>query len=280
MTEDTPNTLRPHVPSPRLNVPNAFRQALLARERLIGCWCSLANPISTEVLGIAGFDWILLDAEHAPNELGALVLQHMALKDSASAPVVRPSWNDTVEIKRLLDAGFANFLIPFVETADAARHAVAATRYPPQGVRGVSVSQRGNRYGSVPDYFKQANEHIAVMVQIESLAGVTAVDEIAAVDGVDGLFVGPSDLAAAYGHLGNPAHPEVQGAIARIFDAARAAGKSAGILAPVEADARRYLDMGARFVAVGSDLGVLRMATQALCDKFRETKTTPIAAQY
>ena len=268
------------MPAPRLNIPNTFRQALLRQERLIGCWCSLAGPISTEVLGVAGFDWILLDAEHAPNELGALVLQLMALKDSVSAPVVRPSWNDVVEIKRLLDAGFANFLIPFVESADAARQAVAATRYPPEGVRGVSVSQRGNRYGSVPDYFKQANQHIAVTVQIESLAGVAAVDEIAAVEGVDGLFVGPSDLAAAFGHLGNPGHPEVQQAIARIFDSARAAGKAAGILAPVEADARRYLQMGARFVAVGSDLGVLRMATQALCDKFRDTAAAPLAAQY
>lgn len=267
-------------PGTRLNIPNTFRQALLAQQRLIGCWCSLAGPISTEVLGVAGFDWILLDAEHAPNDLGGLVLQLMALKDSVSAPVVRPSWNNTVEIKRLLDAGFANFLIPFIESADAARQAVAATRYPPEGVRGVSVSQRGNRYGSVPDYFHQANQHISVIVQIESRAGVTAVDEIARVDGVDGIFVGPSDLAAAYGHLGNPSHPEVQQAIAHIFAAAKAAGKASGILAPVEADARRYLDMGARFVAVGSDLGVLRMGTQALCDKYREAPQAPLAAQY
>ncbi len=272
--------MSPNLPFPQTHIPNRFRQALQARERQIGCWCSLAGPISTEVLGVAGFDWILLDAEHAPNELGALVLQLMALKDSVSAPVVRPSWNNTVEIKRLLDAGFANFLIPFIESAEAAAQAVAATRYPPEGVRGVSVSQRGNRYGSVPDYFRTVNQHIAVTVQIESLAGVAAVDEIARVNGVDGLFVGPSDLAAAYGHLGNPSHPEVQQAIARIFGAAKAAGKAAGILAPVEADARRYLDMGASFVAVGSDLGVLRMATQALCDKYRDAKNAPLAAQY
>ena len=254
--------------APYTGIPNRFRQKLLARERLIGCWCSLANPVTTEVLGLAGFDWLLLDAEHAPNDVGTLIPQLMALKDSASAPVVRPPWNDAVIIKRLLDAGFYNFLIPFVESEEEARRAVAATRYPPAGVRGVSVSQRHNRYGTVPDYLKSVNDHVAVMVQIESAAGLAAVDAIAAVDGVDGIFVGPSDLAAALGHLGNAAHAEVQKAIRLIFERARSAGKASGILAPVEADARRYIDWGADFVAVGSDLGLFRSATQALRDKF------------
>lgn len=254
--------------APYAGIPNRFRQKLLARERLIGCWCSLANPVTTEVLGLAGFDWLLLDAEHAPNDVGTLIPQLMALKDSASAPVVRPPWNDAVIIKRLLDAGFYNFLIPFVESEEEARRAVAATRYPPAGVRGVSVSQRHNRYGTVPDYLKSVNDHVAVMVQIESAAGLAAVDAIAAVDGVDGIFVGPSDLAAALGHLGNAAHAEVQMAIRHIFERARSAGKASGILAPVEADARRYIDWGADFVAVGSDLGLFRSATQALRDKF------------
>jgi 2-dehydro-3-deoxyglucarate aldolase len=260
--------------------PNRFRQDLIAGKRLIGCWCSLGSPISTEVLGVAGFDWILLDAEHAPNDVLSLIPQLMALKDSVSAPVVRPSSNDTVEIKRLLDAGFHNYLIPYIESADEARRAVAATRYPPAGVRGVSVSQRSNRYGSVADYFKIVNDNIAMMLQIESRAGVAASTAIAAVDGVDGLFIGPSDLAAGYGHLGNPTHPEVQAAMAEVFAAAKAAGKPVGILSPVEADARRYLDMGATCVAVGSDLGVLRMATQALVDKYRQSPVAPIGAQY
>lgn len=260
--------------------PNRFRQALRTRERLIGCWCSLGSPITTEVLGVAGFDWLLLDAEHAPNDVLSLVPQLMALKDSGSAPVVRPSWNDAVEIKRLLDAGFHNFLIPFVETAEQARAAVAATRYPPQGIRGVSVSQRSNRYGSVADYFRLVNENIAVAVQIESRAGVEAAAEIVAVDGVDALFIGPSDLAAGYGHLGHPNHPEVQAAIAQVHAVAQAAGKATGILAPAEADARRYLEMGLSLVAVGSDLGVLRMATQALRDRYRDQPQGPIAAQY
>jgi len=248
--------------------PNAFKRRLLAGETLIGCWCSLANPITTEVLGIAGFDWLLLDGEHSPNDVRTFIPQLMALKDSASAPIVRPSWNEAVEIKRLLDAGFYNFLVPFVQTADDARGAVAATRYPPEGIRGVSVSQRSNRFGTVADYFRDINSQICVLVQIESRAGLAAAGEIAAVDGVDGIFVGPSDLAAAFGHLGKPDHPSVQEAIAEIFSKAKAAGKPSGILAPVETDARRYLSMGASFVAVGSDLGVFRNATQQLRDRF------------
>jgi 2-dehydro-3-deoxyglucarate aldolase len=254
--------------TPYQSFPNSLRRDLLAGKRLIGCWCSLANPISTEVLGVAGFDWILLDGEHSPNDVTTFIPQLMALKDSRSAPMVRPASNNAVEIKRLLDAGFYNFLIPFVESADDARRAVAATRYPPQGIRGVSVSQRSNRYGTVANYLQDINQQICVAVQIESRAGVAAVREIAAVDGVDCIFVGPSDLAAALGHLGNAAHPEVQAAIAQIFADAKAGGKAVGTLAPVEADARRYMEMGATFVAVGSDLGVFRNATQALRDRY------------
>jgi 2-dehydro-3-deoxyglucarate aldolase len=248
--------------------PNTFKRRLVAGETLIGCWCSLANPITTEVLGIAGFDWLLLDGEHSPNDVTTFIPQLMALKDSASAPIVRPSWNEAVEIKRLLDAGFYNFLVPFVQTADDARRAVAATRYPPDGIRGVSVSQRSNRFGTVADYFAGINAQICVLVQIESRAGMAAAREIAAVDGVDGLFVGPSDLAAGLGQLGNPNHPSVQQAIADVFASANAASKPIGILAPLEADARRYLAMGASFIAVGSDLGVFRNATQQLRDRF------------
>lgn len=249
--------------------PNSFKRDLLAGKKLIGCWSSMANAITTEVLGVAGFDWILLDGEHSPNDVGTFIPQLMALKDSPSAPFVRPTSNNGVEIKRLLDAGFYNFLVPFVESADEAQRAVAATRYPPQGVRGVSVSQRSNRYGTVPDYFKGINEQICVAVQIESSAGVAAARAIAEIDGVDCLFVGPSDLAAGLGHLGNAGHPDVQQAIASVFADAKACGKPTGILAPVELDARRYMEMGATFVAVGSDVGLFRAATQALHDRYR-----------
>ena len=248
--------------------PNSFKRDLLAGKRLIGCWSSLANAITTEVLGVAGFDWILLDGEHSPNDVSTFIPQLMALKDSPSAPVVRPASNNEVEMKRLLDAGFYNFLVPFVESADEALRAVRGTRYPPQGVRGVSISQRSNRYGTVPDYFKSINDHICVMLQIESRVGVSAAKAIAGVVGVDCIFVGPSDLAADMGHLGNANHPDVQAAITAVFADAKACGKPTGILAPVEADARRYMTMGATFVGVGSDLGVFRSATQALHDRY------------
>lgn len=248
--------------------PNRFKQDLLAGRTLIGCWASLASPITTEILGLAGFDWLLLDGEHSPNDLNSFVLQLMALKDSPSAPFVRPQWNDAVVIKRLLDAGFYNFLIPFVESAEEARRAVSATRYPPLGVRGVSVAQRSNHYGTVKDYQNVINDNIVVTVQIESRKAVDNIDGICAVEGVDGVFIGPQDLAAGYGHLGNPSHPEVQAAMQRIVASAKAAGKPVGILAPAEADARRYLEMGITMVAVGSDQGLFRGATQGLRDKF------------
>jgi 2-dehydro-3-deoxyglucarate aldolase len=248
--------------------PNQFRLDVRSGKRLIGCWSSLANPITTEILGLAGFDWLLLDAEHSPNDVTTLIPQLMALKDSVSAPVVRPPVNEPVILKRLLDAGFYNFLIPFVESAEEAARAVSATRYPPAGIRGVSVAQRSNRYGTVPNYFQTINEQICVIVQIESQRGLDHLDEICQVDGIDGIFIGPSDLAASLGHLGNPSHPDVQAAMAGIFACAAKHGRTVGILAPADADARRYLEMGAKFVAVGSDQGLFRAATQSLRDKF------------
>ena len=249
-------------------IPSAFKHDLAAGKRLIGCWCSLGNAITTEIMGIAGLDWLLLDGEHAPNDVLNFIPQLMALKDSPSAAVVRPKWNDMVEIKQLLDIGFYNFLIPFVESADDARRAVAATRYPPQGVRGVSVSHRSNRYGQIKDYQQTVNDNISVIVQIESRRAVAVVEEIAAIEGVDALFIGPSDLAAGFGHLGNPLEPEVQAAMQQVITAAKAQGKPVGILAPVEADAQRYLEMGISLVAVGSDLGLFRGASQGLRNKF------------
>jgi 2-dehydro-3-deoxyglucarate aldolase len=265
-------------PVPYTPFPNQFRADLRAGKRLIGCWASLAAPIAAEILGLAGFDWILLDGEHSPNDVTTFVAQLMALKGSPSAPVVRPPCNEPVIIKRLLDIGFHNFLLPNVETADQARSAVASTRYPPKGIRGVSVAHRSNMYGTVKGYFPDIDDNITVLLQIESRRGFGAVDEIAAVEGVDGLFVGPSDLAAALGHLGNANHAEVQSAIRHVFARAHAAGKAAGILAGIEDDARRYLDWGATFVAVGGDLGLFRAASQALCDKFKEPVPTAIRA--
>ena len=250
-------------------IPNGFRQKLLKGERLIGCWSALGNPITAEILGLAGFDWLLFDGEHAPNDVLSFIPQLMAVKDSTSIPIVRVPKNEPVIIKRVLDIGFFNILVPFVETEQDALNAVAATRYPPAGVRGVSVSHRNNAYGTVPNYFDIINDNIGIITQIESQSGVNNIEKIAAVDGVDCIFVGPGDLSAALGYLGQPSHPEVLKVIRYIFDTARKYGKACGILAPVEADARRYLEWGATFVAVGSDLGVFRAATQALRDKFK-----------
>ena len=252
----------------KITCHNQFKQDMLERKKLIGCWAALGNPISTEILGLAGFDWLLLDGEHAINDVTTFVPQLMALKDSSSVPIVRPAWNDQVLIKRLLDIGFYNFLIPYVETVEQAKSAVAYTRYPPEGVRGVSVSHRSNGFGTITDYFTKINQNICVVVQIETQQAVDNVEAITAVDGIDGIFVGPSDLSASLGHFGNPKHPEVQAAIKHVFDVAKAQGKACGILAPIEADAHHYIDMGATFVAVGSDLSLLRNSTQTLADKF------------
>ncbi|MDE1180743.1 2-dehydro-3-deoxyglucarate aldolase [Paraburkholderia sp.] len=257
-----------HAGQPYQALPNSFRRAVCGGETLIGAWSSLASPVVTELLGVIGFDWILLDAEHAPNDVLTLIPQLMALKDSRSAPVVRPPANDSVFIKRLLDSGFSNLLIPFVDNPDDAARAVAATRYPPYGIRGVSVSHRGNRFATVPDYFKIANDNVCVIAQIESTKAVEAIDAIVAVDGVDAVFVGPSDLAAAFGQLGNPNHPDVQQAIAHIFERAQAGGKASGILAPQQADAERYLSMGCRVVSVCADMGLLKGAAQSVQQHF------------
>jgi len=251
-------------------IPNRFRQRILARERVIGLWVSLASHVSTEIVGLANFDWLLIDSEHSPNDIPLMMQQLQALKGSQSAVVARAGWNDTVEIKRLLDIGFCNFLIPFIESEEEARRAVAATRYPPQGNRGVALAQRGSNYGTVPDYARQINDHICVLVQIESRKGLDALDAIAAVDGVDGVFIGPSDLAAALGHLDDSEHPEVQAVIRDIIDRCTAQGKAVGIIAPDNSIARRYLDMGIRFVAVGSDQGVLQKSLVELRQKFAE----------
>ncbi|KMZ13567.1 2-dehydro-3-deoxyglucarate aldolase [Candidatus Burkholderia humilis] len=243
-------------------LPNRFKAAL-ERQQQIGTWSSRASPIVTELLGIVGFDWILIDTEHAPTDPISLILQLMSLKDGVSAPVVRPPANEQVAIKRLLDVGVVNFLIPFVDTAADAERAVTATHYPPQGVRGVSVGHRGNKFGMVSNYFDVANDNMCVAVQIESRASVENINVIAAVPGVDALFVRPSDLAANYDYLGDPNHPDVQAAIKHVFERVHAAGKASGILAPAQTDAERYLGWGASMVAVCADLGMLRQAAQA-----------------
>ncbi len=243
---------------------NRLKRALAAGETQIGLWSSLCSPIVAEALAYSGYDWLLIDSEHAPNELPNVMAMMQAMAPGTASPVVRPAWNDAVLLKRLLDAGAQSFLIPMVQSAEEAAQAVAATRYPPQGVRGVALSHRGNRYGRVADYLAKANREICLIVQIESRGAVDSAAEIAAVEGVDGLFIGPSDLAADLGHLGNPGHAEVQAAFSEVLAACKSAGKAAGILSAVEDQAKGYIDAGFNFVAVGSDLGLLTRHADAL----------------
>jgi 4-hydroxy-2-oxoheptanedioate aldolase len=247
---------------------NAFKRALAEGRTQIGLWTSLGTGTAAEILSGAGFDWLLIDTEHSPTELPMVLDQLRAIEGSGVTPIVRPAWNDAVIIKRLLDLGVQSLLVPYVQSAEEARRAVAATRYPPQGFRGVAVVHRANRYGRVKDYHVQANREMCVLVQIETRRALAELEAIAAVDGVDGLVIGPSDLAGDLGYLGNNRHPEAVAVFADACARARKAGKPIGILAPVEEDARRYLEMGFTYVAVGSDIGVLRNAAEQLRARF------------
>ena len=253
---------------------NRLKRALRGGDVQIGLWSCLASAVAAEVVAGSGFDWILLDTEHAPNDVADVHRQLQAMQASATSAIVRPAWNDPVLFKRLLDIGVQSFVVPFVQNADEASRAVAATRYPPHGIRGVATTTRASRYGRVKDYLARASDEICVIVQIETRAALRNIEAIAAVDGVDGLFIGPSDLAADMGHLGDNGHPEVRAAIEDAVDRIRAAGRAAGILAPVEADARHWIDVGCRFVGVGNDAGVLARQTEALAAKFKCVQVT------
>jgi 4-hydroxy-2-oxoheptanedioate aldolase len=250
--------------------PNKFKAALREGKQQIGLWSGLCSNIASEIISGSGFDWIVIDIEHAPNEVPGLLSQLQAMQKGTAEPVVRCTWNDAVLIKRILDVGGRSLLVPFVQNAEEARRAVAATRYPPLGIRGVAVAPRANLYGRVPNYHRSAHEEICVLVQVETRSALKEIDAIAAVEGVDGVFIGPSDLAADFGHLANPRHPEVQAAIADGCARIRAAGKGAGMLTSDPEEAARYLESGFNFVAVGSDVGVLARGTEKLAAQFKK----------
>ena len=255
--------------NPAFLPPNLFKAALADGRPQIGLWSSLCSNIVAEILAGSGFDWILVDTEHAPNEVPDVLSQLQALTGGTAEPVVRCAWNDTVLIKRLLDIGARSILVPFVQNAKEAEVAVAATRYPPLGNRGVSVAPRANRYGRVSGYHGKAHEDICVLVQVETRSAVSQIKAIASVEGVDGIFIGPSDLAADLGHLGDTRHPEVQTVIADACARIRGAGKAAGMLSGDPEEAARYFDNGFTFVAVGSDLGILAQGAQKRAADFR-----------
>ena len=249
---------------------NPFKRALASGKAQIGLWSSLSSNYSVEVIAGAGFDWILLDTEHSPNDLESVLAQLQAAAPYPTHPIVRVPWNDMVTIKRYLDIGAQTLLVPFVQNADEARAAVAATRYPPAGVRGVAGTTRATRFGRVKGYPKRANEEICVLVQVETQDALDRIETICAADGVDGVFIGPADLHASLGFVGETANaavlPKIEDAIARI----RKSGKAAGILTPDEKLARRYLELGALFVAVGADVGLLARGADALAAKFKQ----------
>jgi 4-hydroxy-2-oxoheptanedioate aldolase len=248
---------------------NPFKRALKAGQPQIGLWSSLSSNYAVEVIAGAGFDWILLDMEHSPNDLESLLSQLQAAAPYASHPIVRVPWNDMVTIKRVLDAGAQSLLIPYVQNATEARAAVSNTRYPPAGVRGVAGTTRATRFGRVKDYAKRAHEEICVLVQLETKPALEEIERVAAIDGVDGIFIGPADLHASMGYTGETANPAVMPLIEDSIRRIRKAGKAPGYLSPVEADAKRMLAAGAQFVAVGADVGLLARGAENLLAKFK-----------
>ena len=256
---------------------NAFRQLLRARSTKtpVGTWVMSASPIVAEAMGHAGFDWAVLDMEHTPLDLMTLVHLLQAVGNTKMVPVVRVPWNDTVTVKRVLDAGAETLLFPFIQTADEAARAVAAARYPPEGVRGMAAMGRASRFGTVPDFFKTANKTVGVVVQLETPAAIAQLEAIAAVPGVDALFVGPGDLSGSMGHVGNITHPEVMALMADAARRARELGMPIGTVGGTPEVVTRYRAAGYDYVAVGSDLGLLMRGAQAAALALRQGDSAP-----
>lgn len=248
---------------------NRFKQRLQQQIPQIGLWLGLADAYPAELLASAGFDWLLIDAEHAPNDLRSVLSQLQAIAPYPSQPVVRPVQGDTALIKQYLDIGAQTLLLPMVESAEQAAGLVAATRYPPAGIHGVgSALARASRWNGIDGYLQHAARQICVLVQVESDRGLKALAEIAAVPGVDGVFFGPADLSASLGHLGQADAPEVQQALAEGIATVRGLGKAAGILSTDPVQAENWLRMGALFVAVGVDTRLLLGAARQLAVRF------------
>lgn len=248
---------------------NAFKRALAEGRQQIGLWNSIPGSSVAEALATVGFDWVLIDTEHAPTDVPDVLAMVQAMAPYPTSAVVRPAGHDPVAIKRLLDFGVQSLLIPYVQTADEARRLVAASRYAPQGFRGVAGLTRAGRYGMVADYTARANDEICLLVQVETAEALDRIEEIAAVEGVDGLFIGPADLSASMGLPGQLSHPRVVAAIEDAIRRIRAAGKPAGILTGDPAFARRCIETGTLFTAIGMDIGLLLGAARGALSAFR-----------
>ena len=251
---------------------NGFRAKLGEERPLIGLWQALASSYTAEICAGAGYDWLLFDGEHAPNTLQTLLAQLQAVAPYPVEPIARVPVGDAAIIKQYLDIGFSTLLVPMVESGTQAERIVAATRFPPLGIRGVaSATSRASGFGANKDYLATAHETICTIVQIESRAGLDAIEEIAAVPGVDALFIGPADLAGSLGHLGNPRHPDVEQAISQAMTRIRSMGKPAGVFALSPEDAQHRITQGATFLSVGTDIGLLTNGARALLSTIERT---------
>jgi len=244
---------------------NPLRQLLMSAgpRAPLGTWVMSASPIVAEAVGHAGFEWGVLDMEHTPLDLMTLVHMLQAVGNTKMLPVVRVPWNDTVTVKRVLDAGAQTLLFPFVQNADEARRAVAATRYPPEGVRGMAGMSRGSKFGTIPDYFKTANKSMGVIVQLETPEAVAQLESIAAVPGVDAIFLGPADLSGAMGHVGQLTHPAVMSLMSDAAQRCKVLGVPVGTVGGTPDVVVQYRAAGFTFVAIASDLGLLMRGAQA-----------------
>ncbi|WP_428686586.1 4-hydroxy-2-oxoheptanedioate aldolase [Roseibium sp.] len=250
---------------------NLFKAALKNGQAQMGCWVGLANAYAAEITATAGFDWLLIDCEHAPNDLRSMMAQLQVVEASSSKPVVRLPVGDTVLIKQFLDAGAQTLLVPMVENRDQAEDLVRAVRYPPNGVRGVGSSlARASRFSAIPDYLKTADREICLLVQVENRAGLAELDGILSVEGVDGVFIGPSDLAADMGHLGDPMHPDVVAAIEDALPRIKASGKAPGILTTDLDFARSCIELGVKFVATSVDVLTYASAIRSEAARVKE----------
>lgn len=252
---------------------NPFKRALKEGRVQLGLWSMMPDPFIAEMLAETGYDWVLLDTEHSPSDLRLVASQLQATRGGSAHMVVRPPVNDPIIIKQFLDIGTQSLLLPMVNTAEEARAAVAATRYPPEGMRGVAGVTRASRYGKVKDYALHAAEEICVLVQAETRQALEQLEDIAAVEGVDGIFIGPADLAASLGFPGQPTHPEVMDVIEDATARIAAAGLPAGILTFDAGLIRRVTARGARFVAVGVDISLLQASAEQLAQSFSDLKT-------
>ena len=250
-------------------VLNPFKQALKSGRLQIGFWHSLSSHLVVEILADSGFDWILIDTEHAPNEVPMVLAELQAMSGGTAHAVVRPAWNDPVIIKRLLDIGAQSLLIPYVETEEEAQRAVMSVRYPPDGFRGFAAQARASRYGRIKGYHAAANDQICLLLQVETKRGLDNLEHIGRVEGVDGIFIGPGDLSASLGYLGQPNHPEVVKTIDEAIGRIKNAGGAPGILTGDPELAQRYIELGCLFAAVGSDIGLLANGAEQLARRFR-----------